>query len=312
MLAGCKNQIRVIDDGAQVAGVTAPAATEVCAGILIFGVTGTAICNSSFGDLISSNMHRDVGTDQMSLTTERTTTVYVVGYREVPNILNDDDGYNASSPIVKASRPTVDCGETGEISDRIIDCETDNGSTAIWEGAINGIAGEATWRLVTRKNGAEVWRDERTRLLWSDTDSINLNWCRASGNSQVDDPNGYCSNPGNQDAINPYSTCSEFPGSQGTFFGDNYVTGTYSDFKGGMGLLSSTIVRWRLPTRNDYLQADIDGISAVLPNMPVSFWASTAVSWGRVLAWVYHGGDGTLNGALRSGAGSNTVRCVGR
>ena len=39
----------------------------------------------------------------------------------------------------------------------------------------------------------------------------------------------------------------------------------YSDAKGGLGLASTTPVLWRLPSREDFLQAYADGAARVLP-----------------------------------------------
>lgn len=304
--------------------------SSVCTGTSIFGSTGIAVCNSVFGDLTASNMHRDVATAQMTLTTEKASGAYASGYRNVPKILKDDDGYwtadqgcNSSggayqtcSTVVKATRPSTDCGMSGAITARIADCVAENGAVATWSGATKGLAGEATWKLVTRKNGSETWRDERTGLLWSDNmPSGSYNWCRASGSSgggplAEDDPSDYCDNAGYQDQTTPYSVCAEVAGFQSPD-GEDYAAGTsYADAKGGMGLLSATSVRWRLPTKTDYMQADIDGIRFVLPNMNNAFWSASVYSSTRDYAWVFSGYDGVMYYEFRISL--NGVRCVGR
>src|ERR1035438_5626790 len=49
-------------------------------------------------------------------------------------------------------------------------------------------SGEGNWSLVTKTadgvgTGHEVWRDERTQLLWSDNMSSRYNWFQAAGYS---------------------------------------------------------------------------------------------------------------------------------
>jgi|GEM_PF-1281823 len=300
-------------------------ASSVCVGTSIFGSAGTAVCNSVFGDLTASNMNRDPATAQMSLSTEKTTSSYAAGYREVPDALKDDDGYynnttagcggsggpyDTCTQVVFAARPGSDCGTSGSITARIANCLSVNGAAATWNGSTEGTNGEATWKLVTRLNSKEVWRDERSGLVWSDTDGSSYNWCYAAGNAQSDDPSGYCNNASYQDQTTPYSVCAEPSGSQGALSGDDYVGGTYSDMKGGMGKLSTDAVRWRLPVRNDYLQAEIDGIRYVLPNMYQAFWSATVFSNSRDVAWYFDGYVGYISYGYRYS--NYGVRCVGR
>ena len=93
------------------------------------------------------------------------------------------------------------------------------------------------------------------------------------------------------------------------------------DSKGGMMKAvnsdpkgSSPSVRWRLPTRWDFEQADVDGIRWVLPHFKTkleSVWTATTYTYYMNSAWNYS----TDTGALLSGgsrAGALSVRCVGR
>jgi hypothetical protein len=133
----------------------------------------------------------------------------------VPNLSVDTDGrYTASGGNLNLGylatvkgRPSKVCGLSGATTARVADCATQNGSTAIWEGAKYGQNGEADWKLVTLyaagtcsdgnslsqgtcvansgtwtaggSEGAsctggagsgcfEVWQDQRTQLIWSD------------------------------------------------------------------------------------------------------------------------------------------------
>lgn len=293
--------------------------SNICSGKTIFGRLGTAVCNSVFGDLTASNMHRDVATAQMNLTTEKSTSSYPRGYREVPDVTKDDE----SSQALRASRPTATCGTTQtSVALRISDCSSLNVAAATWIGSEKGVSGEATWKLVTRTAGAkEVWRDERTGLVWSDV-VANSTWCRATGNRQTDaqDGNGQgicdpaeSGNLGGQDA-SPTSYCSEAAGLSPASGVENWTTGVYDGAKGGMGAVStgtSPSVRWRAPTLKDALQAEIDGLSFVLPNAWGAFWTATINSNTHNFAWVNFGYGYVDVGNLLSYPGFG-VRCVGR
>jgi hypothetical protein len=158
---------------------------------------------------------------------------------------------------------------------------------------------------VTRTaGGKEVWRDERTELLWGDY-IANDTWCKATGNGEVD-PSGYCTG-------NTQSYCAEGGSRIKALAGEDWTTGVYDATKGGMGAVataSSPSVRWRLPTRNDWYIAEADGIRYVLPNMLYSFWSATVYSNARVNAWVFDGYVGGMN--LDNRSNSNSVRCLGR
>ena len=192
----------------------------------------------------------------------------------------------------------VNCGTSQtSIALRVADCSSKNGAAATWSGAANGVEGEATWSLVTRQGlKKEVWQDSRTGLIWSsllNTDPGRDNWCRASGNIESTDPANYCDSPTYQpqypiaesDCVETsgavptpgwcsnsiaYTTSAGCTGAGGTWTAntDNWVSGTYSPEKGGMGANSATLkVRWRLPTLADYQQAEIDGVRFVMPDM---------------------------------------------
>jgi len=281
-------------------------ASNICNGSTIFGRAGTATCGGSsekvFADLMVSTMYRDPATAQMSLSTETSTSSYASGYRDVPDVFSDDDGYDASSPVIKATRPAITCGTTqATIEARIADCLEKNATTATWDGATKGTSSEGTWKLVTRTATVkEVWRDERTGLLWSDRVGA-YSWCSASGNGQ----NSICNG-------NTLSVCAEASGLSPAISGENWGTGVYSATKGGMGAVAtdfSPSVRWRLPTRNDWLQAEINGIRFVLKSMEdFSFWSASVASFARDNSWAF---DGSV-GSIYNSTGSNSVRCVGR
>ncbi len=180
--------------------------SDVCEGKSIFGAGGTALCNALFADHTASNAHRDPGSSlhpNLPDSEEPTSTQLILrqetfdysgsdmplafgySYRDVPKIIRDNDGYTGFSGGY-APRPTVDCGTSGNIEDRIADCSSQNMSRASWDGNQNGNSGQGSWTLVSRIGGnKEVWRDERTLLLWTSRLPLYTNWCKASGNAEM-------------------------------------------------------------------------------------------------------------------------------
>ncbi len=319
-------------------------AADVLAGTYFWDSTGTSVLGtmvgggggSSFGDLTGSNMNRNVATAQITLSVEKsTTTGYPAGYREVMDASKDDEGYYDASQgctgapgdlcttVVKAVRPVSPCGVGAgldTVTARISDCFTQNPLTSIWTGETKGINGEATWKLVTLVGTKEVWRDERTGLLWGDTIASDTN-CRASGNSQTaaqdGSASGYCdpANVGGYQDATPTSYCSESGSLLPAKAGENWATGVYDNAKGGMGAIglvgTRPSVRWRLPTKNDWMQAEIDGIKFVLPNMADTFWSATVFSGSRDGAWFFDGNYGNFSNVV-SRSYNYSVRCLGR
>ena len=122
----------------------------------------------------------------------------------------------------------------------------------------------------------EIWKDDRTGLLWSDEMPSASDWCKASGNSE----SSACAN--NQPIAQ--SWCAEVgPSSmvQVNGSGEDWVNGTYTAAKGGMGRTTSISIRWRLPTKYDFQAADINGYRMVTFNKAFNnvvyheFWLAT-------------------------------------
>ncbi len=288
--------------------------------VLVLTGCGPDSVTQSFADFIASMMHRDKSQTQKTLKEELATgsAALPAGYRKVPKVGNDtipvagdDDGYVGGS-VTFGSRPVTPCGTTQDSVDgRIADCAAANSAMATWDGGSNGNAGQGQWKLVTYNGTHEVWRDERTRLIWSDRLG-QANWCQATGSSGGGpygeaDQYGYCDNVAYQPVQStPESYCTE----DASF----NTPDTYDSMKGGMRLTatgSSPSVVWRLPTKWDYHQAEIDGIRFPLPNMQFGFWSASVYSSARNSAWIFHGRYATFTNVGRSGGGSS-VRCVGR
>jgi hypothetical protein len=245
-------------------------------------------------NLISSHMHRLRATapiptylQEIEFTLSNTLPP---GLRTIPLMEIDDEGTHGMNVMtMRDSRPSTTCG-IGEnfkgIDARINDCRLKNNDSALWNGYLSGASGEGSWKLVAlTTRGKEIWQDVRTGMVWSDNEATG-NWCMASGN--------------NQEASLDISTDCKTLGET-----KNLCSEISTD---GIG----TNIRWRLPTRNDFLQADLNGLRFVMSHGDeFGFWTATMQSGipGRTHAWVYYPGQGTLEAqALTSVRG---VRCVG-
>jgi hypothetical protein len=314
-------------------------AANIKSGITIFGVLGS-YTGSGAGSL-ASHMHRDPATTQMSILDESTAnagTDYVnndPGYRAVSRINKDDDGYTGGS-VVYVDRSTWGSNTCGTaqatLNARIANCATVFGANATWDGSTKGNAGQAVWKLVSRtgdvldQRGREVWRDERTGLLWSSlVSNYNngaLTWCKAVGSNNIAgnptakvDPQGYCDNSsyqttGTAPADKAVSACFE---DDGTYF---TTTDPNLDNAGKAGLMraSTPSVAWRLPSKYDFQQADNDGFRFVMPDAGLNSsgyeWSSSVYSGSRYYAWVFVSNYGFVNFVSRYF--NKAVRCVGR
>lgn len=245
--------------------------------------------------LIRSHMHREKGNVPLSYQEEILLTlsgqISNNIYRILPLMESDNEGGLNVLTVQEIGRPASTCGESESfpnINARITDCQIKNGAKAIWKGTENAAAGESTWKLVLKTPTNEVWLDSRTNMVWSEIVSFeevkSFNWCQASGNTQ-----------GGVGSVNCSTT--ETP--------DSLCAGaSYYNF--------GTQVKWRLPTRNDFLQADINGLRFVLKDEGSSgLWTATmkASSVTFSEAWVYRSNEGTLSA---SGLLSlHSVRCIG-
>jgi hypothetical protein len=234
-----------------------------------------------------------------------------------------------NDPLITARANIVVCGTSGTIEERIAHCATLNGLWAFYDGKKYGQDGEGDWKLVSVVGAGpkyEVWRDERTKLLWSDKASANYNWYRAAGYSKANADSiretQFKSQPGvleNSDPLRiltilqpaiPISVCPDVDGGGEIAAGGGTPTYTYvnpeTDFKAGLSYPKTT---WRLPSINDWKLADVNGIRKVLPNMDRSFWSSSSSSIYLHNAWSFSGYDGALvSSSIRWN--TNSVRCV--
>jgi len=301
---------------------------NICSGQSIFGRLGRAACMGT-----TDSRFRDVGS-----TTSRL----------IPVVAKDTDGHGDAN-IAEVNHSALNsCGMTQDsIEGRIEHCATVNGSASLWSGASQSNSSHGDWKLVTKmangNTGKSDWRDERTKLLWSDhlgnidgsgvptggTSQSSFGWCFASGNTEnsggVDCRIGE-SNSHNRAGL---SLCAENHnlltpnGAHNVSAVANTIvswveSGTsISDAKGGMKLAATSTspsVEWRLPNREDFFQAYSNGMSFVLPRLQDrSFWLSTVYSNFPSDAWR---GLPQVTGVVFVSAASRTsaheVRCIGQ
>lgn len=238
---------------------------------------------------IRSHLHRSRGTTVLTSQAETAAAASLPpGYDEIPTLELADDGIQGDA-VVRAQPPVTECGTDPVLktmAQRLRDCATKNPNQAEWKGAANATAGEGTWKLVARANDKqEIWLDETTGFMWSYVITTTSNWCQAAGNTQA--PN-----------IEGGIDCSILHDSV-----------TRCEGAALLGIPASEIA-WRLPTRNDYLQADLNGARFVLPRTNVAVWTATVSSVNRENAWSILPQTGALTAQPRSA--TLGVRCLGR
>lgn len=246
---------------------------------------------------VMSGIHRERGAEPISYKTEITANSTNSHVRAIPDMHFDDEGGDEKNvtTVTFRTRPTKLCGQIlkATLKEKIADCLAQNTSHSLWNGTIDAGSAESTWNLVTlsEKDGGsekfEIWMDQRTGMLWSDMIAIEGNWCESSGSqtpTDVNDPN----------------------------IGENcQVTGKGRSLCTNHSPVELPKVTWRLPTRHDYLQADLDGIRFVLPIGTNNFWTATVSSdvTARNKAWTYNMKWGTL--VAEPMTELRHVRCIG-
>lgn len=260
------------------------------------GGTGQTITKEIFA--VYSGINRNRRSVPISYTTEVNINSESANIRRIPDINLDDDGADGVNVSTRSTlgRPTIVCGlGKTTLKEKIADCASasKNGLKATWEGTLEAGNAESTWKLVTLAENTtttpvtkyEVWIDERTGMVWSDVISTNANWCKASGSDAA---------PSATVAID----CATLDPNN-----TNICT--------SLDLIDLPGVTWRLPTRQDFLQADIDGMRFVLKPGTNAFWTATVstVNTVRDSAWTYLQDRGTLSSELMNT--DRNVRCIG-
>jgi len=238
---------------------------------------------------VRSHLFRVAGTEQLTAQGETQNAANLpAGYLDTPELEKTDDGITGDN-VDRATRPVATCGLDSAlttVAQRIRDCATKNPNQSEWLGLKDATGGEGTWRLVARSDSSqEIWLDETTGFIWSHVVSTTSNWCQAAGNTE-------------KALIENGIDCS-------VIHDDN----TRCEGKDLLGIPASQIA-WRLPTRADFLQADLNGARFVLPQTDTSVWTATVSSTNRETAWSITPKTGLLSAQPRSA--SLGVRCLGR
>ncbi len=190
--------------------------------------------------------------------------------------------------MIPTQRLSTDCGvskdDTLTINQRIIDCQSKIGqrSSTTWSAFVNGISGEGNWFLVTYIDKLKVWQDASTGLLWSDIVKAGT-FVEALGRDPQDLE---------RDIL---SVCSSLD--------DNR--------KAALGNLPVKQVKWRLPNREEFLQADINGAKSVLTDSGTNLWTASyhEDNAGDPTAWSIEQKSGILKSTPISE--SLNIRCIG-
>lgn len=225
-------------------------------------------------EIIKSQLTREKG--QLPLTYQQVQKTLKEGKELSGNYLIPREGKAMEEQTVFTSAELGNCGLNFNslIGERVKDCAQTNLEKAKWIAQENSFFGEGDWELVLNRDGHSVWRDITTGLLWSSTlpDEYQKNWISTTG----------------ADGNIELRACQYKP------------SGPLNDFP-------KTQVEWRIPTRADYLQADINGARNVLNGQDDVLWTGTQVN--EQYAWAINQGTGILKKSLLTE--EHKVKCVG-
>lgn len=272
--------------------------------LLILSLVILSSCNAvSNGNVVNQNQYADNGnetieTDQaIKSQTNRENGNEVVSQITITDKsledkeLHSPDGYleipSEKTMEVKATKISIDDYDTecGNLADtdasvdlRIANCTKAYSGRSIptkWINQSNGVAGEGNWALVSvakdKTKDPEVtttiWYDYTTKLIWSD----------------------YIKEAGFEEAATAYNRAC-------TVFSESNIHS-----------LTSEYVAWRLPTRGDFLQADLNGSRYLLNNTNKNYWTSTLIT--KDTAWSIEQSSGNSTSTVLTEPKS--VRCVG-
>jgi hypothetical protein len=300
--AGCGDGVVCIDDGATTG--EAAKASDIKVGKYAYSPNGELIEGKLNPALESASTKlRDFGTTVLTLVQEALAPTSS-GYRISPKATDGEmrmvptPGQTRSPGQLVLSSYTTDCGTSGSVSSRILDCKDEYSDAATWVGATQGLYAETTWTLVTRDTtaGAAIWKDTATGYLWTTTIDTEKSFCQAAGVDQDDYSLNCTSNN-----VAKLSYCSEKSGF-------SYPAGVAN--KLGNLSVSSGKVMWRLPTRADYLRAELNGIRYVLDmDIGNNYWTANVWSSDDSSVWTFSR-DGQFTGINVNDTATDVI-CVG-
>lgn len=256
--------------------------------------TGGDAITGDISKNIRSHAFRFKGTTQYSVdgirefVLKNSANVYPDNYRDIPN--RDSHDQDAQSGRYTTRGLSIDCGlldgdNAPNIGKRIADCKEkfkNDPDARLWNGKINGVSGEGNWELVMKKADRHIWKDVSTNIIWTDN-ITETTWPNASG-SLVASTDAICNN--------------DFLAAD--------AANSNTDFFGG---LTADEIKLRLPTRNDFLQADLNGARFVLDDIDKTYWTANFVKDTQE-AWVIEQSEGILSKTGITSTGIS-VRCIG-
>jgi hypothetical protein len=291
--AGCGDGVVCLEDGATT-GETAKA-SDIKVGKYAYSPNGEVIEGKLDPALESASTKiRDFGTAVLTLMQEALAP-NSSGYRVAPVA---EDGELRLEAKLLMENFDADCGQTGSVSNRILDCRGEYSASATWVGSTEGLYAETTWTLVTRDTAAQIaiWKDNGSGYLWTTKIATDVSFCQAAGV----DGTSYTVNCNSNNA-DKLTYCSENSGF-------TYDTGVAA--KLGNLSVSSGKVMWRLPTRADFLKAELDGLRYVLPMAETdNFWSANTWSVDAGSIWTFSG-SGVLTTTEITNLTSDVI-CVG-
>lgn len=250
----------------------------------------TIQCATEFKGLVYSQIHRSNGAKP--LTYSEIQELIIKGelptvYRQIPEpSLDNDNNLRTASIGADHDFGKNDCGKSNELNGviaRLNDCklqhEEARDGRSVWRGSTDGLSGEGQWNMIYRDNDEDItlWLDTRTNLVWSHS-FTSESWKVASGYLHKDLDEG----------LEP--ACKSL----------NSLTATENNPDGQ--------IAWRLPNRNEFLQADINGARYIFDNTEDTYWTASTASHTDA-AWRIKQSTGQLEEDLKVNA--NSVRCVG-
>ena len=289
--AGCGDGVVCLEEGAT--SSEAAKAADIIAGKFAYSPNGEIIEGKLEPNLESASTKiRDFGTAVLTLIQE-SLAPSSSGYRVAP--LPTDGELRAAGQLSMSSYST-DCGTAGSVTSRIQNCKGQYADDATWVGSAEGLYAESTWILVTRDTtaGVAIWKNSGSGYLWTSKVASNVSFCEAAG---VDSDYSFnCS--GNSAKL---SYCSETTG---------YSYPVDGAAKLGNLSMSNGKVMWRLPTRADYLKAELDGLRYVLAmGSTDNFWSANTWSVDPGSIWTFSA-EGVLNTTAISNTSTDVI-CVG-
>lgn len=247
-------------------------------------------CATTYSALMVSQMYHNIGVAQLSYLEEADhikMKTLPKTYRTIPNPQIDNDNTVKHITIgADGEYAKHDCGISdahSSILARRNDCfsvhengagtDEENGKSN-WFGNMLTNSGEGQWKLVLRDNEKNItlWFDTRTKLIWSHALSPEQ-WSIASGVDQ--DSSASCH------LLNELTKTTASPNGQ---------------------------IEWRLPNRNEFLQADLNGARFVLDGVDNLFWTASTTEL-ETHAWVIKQSSGELFKEIKSSF--KFVRCIG-